>query len=175
MNRLFLLVGALTAMLFAVPAAAIPIQYSVTNSTGFSASFTLDSNIELSPFANLEPGLFFVFDAPGTYSDGSTTAGLTFYDALNGGGMTILTKEGFTEASFVGPELFSGSLTEPTLLAFDAASFADYYDPSITYTVSAIASAAPEPATWGMLLLGFGIAGGAIRRRGESRPVAVRA
>ena len=36
--------------------------------------------------------------------------------------------------------------------------------------VSTIASAAPEPATWGMLLLGFGIAGSALRRRKALAP-----
>jgi hypothetical protein len=29
----------------------------------------------------------------------------------------------------------------------------------------AVASAVPEPATWAMMIVGFGVAGGALRRR----------
>ncbi|AYJ86129.1 PEP-CTERM sorting domain-containing protein [Sphingomonas paeninsulae] len=40
---------------------------------------------------------------------------------------------------------------------------------STTYNFETLVSAAPEPATWGMMIVGFGIVGGATRRqkRGE--------
>lgn len=34
-----------------------------------------------------------------------------------------------------------------------------------SFEIDSIASATPEPATWGMMILGFGLAGGAMRRR----------
>lgn len=39
------------------------------------------------------------------------------------------------------------------------------------YVLDGFATAVPEPATWGMLILGFGMAGGALRRRSKA-PVA---
>jgi hypothetical protein len=36
---------------------------------------------------------------------------------------------------------------------------------TINGTVAAVASAVPEPATWGLMILGFGVVGGAMRRR----------
>lgn len=46
--------------------------------------------------------------------------------------------------------------------------FSSYSVPNLRYTAvftPSIAAAAPEPATWGMMILGFGIVGFAMRRR----------
>jgi hypothetical protein len=164
MKRLALFIVAMAAMMSAVPASAASLAYAITGTNGFSASFTLDDATGPSPYF---PGDFYVFDVPGSFSDGSTLAGLTFYDSAQGGGLTILTS-GFTEASFTGLTLFSGTLTVPTLIAFGPTSFLDFYDPTISYTASAtalIAAPAPEPATWMMLVFGFGAIGVAARRK----------
>lgn len=99
-------------------------------------------------------------------------AGLTLYDTADAGGITILTA-GFNEASFTGLTLFSGTITNPTLIAFGPTVFTDYYDPSITYVTSA--AAVPEPAAWAMLLVGFGVIGTAMRRRDTGQTVRSRA
>lgn len=41
---------------------------------------------------------------------------------------------------------------------------------TISYQLRDIAGGVPEPATWGMLILGFGVAGAAMRRRAAARP-----
>ena len=168
MKRLCPLLAAVVAIV-SVPASATTLLYKIAGTNGFSASFRLDDTNVRSPFF---PGEFFVFDVPGTYSDGSVLAGLTFYDTADAGGITILTA-GFTEASFTGLTLFSGTITNPTLIAFGPTVFTDYYDPSITYVTSA--AAVPEPAAWAMLLVGFGVIGTAMRRRDTGQTVRSRA
>jgi hypothetical protein len=36
---------------------------------------------------------------------------------------------------------------------------------NVAYSIDSLASAAPEPGTWGLLIVGFGMAGAALRRR----------
>lgn len=36
---------------------------------------------------------------------------------------------------------------------------------NVSYNIDSLASAAPEPAAWGLLIVGFGMAGAALRRR----------
>lgn len=40
------------------------------------------------------------------------------------------------------------------------------------FTVSPVGGAVPEPATWGMMILGFGVVGGAVRHRRRSTKIA---
>jgi hypothetical protein len=162
MKRLLPLVAAVVAVVSSVPALAVDLRYTMTGSNGFGATFLLD---RATVFYPLFPDNFFIFDVPGTFSDGSTLAGLTLYDTAQEGGFTVLTAKGL-EASFVGLTLFSGTIANPTLIAFRPTKFIDFYNPSITYVTSAIA--VPEPATWAMLLLGFATVGAVARRRTAS-------
>lgn len=92
-------------------------------------------------------------------------ADYNFYDADSGSGFD----DGTSQHSYYSDPLFTGSTTSPT---FTPKTYDLYYDPSAApvgkLTISA-QSAAPEPASWAMLIAGFGIAGGALRRK---RPVA---
>ncbi|MET0308603.1 MAG: PEPxxWA-CTERM sorting domain-containing protein [Sphingomonas sp.] len=167
MNRLFLLAGALLSLVFAAaPASAATLLYTVTGPNGFSASFQLDDH----PISNPTPGadesyLFYQVDTPGTYSDGSLLAGLTFYDASADGGMTIYTV-GNTLVNFTGMALYTGTNAAPVLFAFGPTVFQNFDGPG-TFIVSA--AAVPEPAAWAMLVLGFGVVGAGIRRRQVAR------
>lgn len=49
--------------------------------------------------------------------------------------------------------------------AYRAESGGDPYDYTGQFSYSAISAAVPEPATWAMLVLGFGVLGGAMRTR----------
>ncbi|WP_010163629.1 PEPxxWA-CTERM sorting domain-containing protein [Sphingomonas sp. PAMC 26617] len=164
MKRIALLAAAATALVSATPASATTLFYAITGSNGFSAHFSLDDHTM--PDVNF-PTEFFIFDVAGVYSDGSSTASLALYDAADGGGMTLNTFN-FTLANIAGPALYSGTLAQPTLLAFGPTAFYDYEVPTISYRVSAVAAAVPEPTTWAMLLAGFGMIGIAVRRRGST-------
>jgi hypothetical protein len=159
MKRLLPLIAVVTAAVSSVPASAVDLRYTIKGSNGFAARFLLDSATLSNP---LFPDNFFIFDVPGTFSDGSALAGLTLYDTAQEGGLTVFTANG-TEASFIGLTLFTGTIGSPTLFAFRPTVFRDYYDSSISYVTSAVA--VPEPATWAMLLIGFAIVGTAVRRR----------
>jgi hypothetical protein len=167
MNRLFLLAGALLSLVFAAaPVSAATLLYTVTGPNGFSASFQLNDHPIPNPAsAPDETYLFYQVDVPGTYSDGSALAGLTFYDDSADGGMSIVTT-GFDVVNFTGMALFTGSNLAPTLFAFGPTVFQNFDGPG-SFTVTAVA--VPEPAAWAMLVLGFGVVGAGIRRRQAAR------
>ncbi|MBB4618092.1 PEPxxWA-CTERM sorting domain-containing protein [Sphingomonas abaci] len=47
------------------------------------------------------------------------------------------------------------------------------YPMSMGVRISGVAAAVPEPATWAMMIVGFGVAGGALRRRSSATRAAV--
>ncbi|QTD57656.1 PEPxxWA-CTERM sorting domain-containing protein [Parasphingorhabdus cellanae] len=64
-------------------------------------------------------------------------------------------------------------ITGLDLAAFDAIGFNLNFDvlanPDFAFNTNNInVSAVPEPATWGMMIFGFGMVGGALRRRRKS-------
>ncbi|WP_262408443.1 PEPxxWA-CTERM sorting domain-containing protein [Sphingomonas sp. JC676] len=160
MTRLFVLLGALFSLVSAVPASADPLRYTVTGASGVFASFMLDDHPTPDPLT-LESYAFFLFDAPGTYADGSTTAGLSFYDDSALGGISIVTWNGLT-IDLTGMALFTSSTATPALFAFGPTQFTEAG--GATYTISAVAGV-PEPASWAMLVLGTGMIGVGVRRR----------
>lgn len=161
MNRFFVLIGALLSLVSAAPASADPLRYTVTGSNGVFARFVVDSHPTPDPLT-LESYAFFLFDVPGTYADGSTTAGLSFYDDSVFGGISIVTWNQQT-LDLSGISLFTGPSSAPTLFAFGPTQFTEYQG-TATYTITAEAGV-PEPASWAMLLIGTGLAGAGIRRR----------
>ena len=126
-----------------------------------SFSFTLPDNFTIIDYkdyyfqtgqysANSNSGF-----GPITYDDH-----FVFYTADGGGGFD----DDFSVHT--GPELFSGTTTAPTFLlgTFTMG------DGTLTITRDAVTSAVPEPATWAMMLGGFGLVGGAMRyRRRQTR------
>lgn len=70
--------------------------------------------------------------------------------------------------SYFGDVLFSGTTASPTFLTgtFDLFNDPDHQDKLATLTITSDAQAAvPEPASWAMMIGGFGMIGGALRRR----------
>lgn len=56
--------------------------------------------------------------------------------------------------------LFHGEAAHYALFGFNST-----FDTDVTFTAQLAAAAVPEPATWGLMLAGFGAAGYALRRR----------
>lgn len=89
---------------------------------------------------------------------------LTFYEFGQGGGFSIT--RGYTGMGirYYGAQLFGGALDAPV---FSPAIFTldnDFFPSSSTLTITPL-GAVPEPATWMMLIVGFGLAGAAVRQR----------
>jgi choice-of-anchor C domain-containing protein len=127
-------------------------------------------------------------DQPGTISQAfATLSGLTYNIAFDlwanpaGGSYPriVYANVGGSDISFSSPG--GGSLAAPawvrqtfsfvatgasTTLSFraDPASSASFYGPALD-NISATAAAVPEPATWAMMVVGFGLAGAGLRRR----------
>lgn len=104
-------------------------------------------------------GLFFGSDIGGLYSLGSIT--ITATDAT---GTSTFTINNATTSSFVG-FVSSGPLLSATVAAVQPTS--GFLWPSVnnlTLAGAAATSGVPEPATWAMLIIGFGGVGFAMRR-----------
>lgn len=72
---------------------------------------------------------------------------------------------GFTQFSGGGP-IFTGPVSAPVFATGTFQLTNNFFpDQNSTLTISQVASAVPEPATWAMMLIGFGALGSAMRRR----------
>jgi len=166
------LMAAALALAATAPLTAATLTYTVTGT--YAASFQLDTH----PVVTVDSGAFFIFDVPGTFAGHAGLAGIAFYslDASGGLGITFLNPDTnlYDIPSFTGAQLYTGPEASPTLLAFGPTVFADFDDPSKSYTVSAVLNAVPEPATWAMLIGGFAFAGVALRRRPAMATVSFR-
>ncbi|MDJ0278961.1 PEPxxWA-CTERM sorting domain-containing protein [Sphingomonas sp. 2R-10] len=152
--------------LAATPADAATFLFQITG--GYQASFAIDS-AALAPPAQIGAGFFTVFDTPGTFGGvGLTASSVTFNTTAFDGGLTIELPDGDFRG-FLGSQLFTGTTAMPSLLtgAFTLAS--DIDQSPVTITVSQSVAAVPEPATWAMMIIGFGAVGIGMRRRAAIR------
>jgi len=134
---------------------------------GHHATFTLRTNP--TDFVFVDDGFDFGISTTGTFDGVADLAGITFYanpfpDAsANPGGLTYLDNSFFYQFNIDGLQLYSGPESAPTLLAFGPTRYTDIYS-GAELTISAV-EAAPEPATWATMVIGFGLIGGACRAR----------
>jgi hypothetical protein len=150
------------ALATAAPAYADPLKFVITGD--YSATFFLDSNPTPDDGAD---GLgFTLWDVEGFPDALLGVADLTFFNADIGGGLEI---DDFYAGTVLlvtdGGQLYSGSESAPSFLL---GTFAlTEYQGTGTYslTISSVSPGVPEPAAWGMLIGGFGLAGAAVRRR----------
>lgn len=135
------------------------VNYDVTL-TAFSPSWLSEMAVDFtdSDFlagVALTPG--FADTGPGTasYADGANLVDLGLDFFVGADGYLVLTfYETFDDSSVTPDGLWNGTLT-----------FTHDGDGPVTPTV-------PEPATWGMMIAGFGLVGTAMRRRRETRVTA---
>lgn len=169
----------IASILLAGAAGAQDVQVSVNGPGAPSTSYFFEIPAAPSPDV-VDPGdTYFVLNdvtyQQGGFSPCPCVGSVTFYasnpaDPDFDGGLAI------GEASYTGAQLFTGPVSDPVLSpgTFDVI----YHGPSFyngqpgTITISAVAGAVPEPLTWGMMVSGFALVGGALRRGRSVLPVA---
>ena len=151
----------LAAMFAAVPssgAQAAELLYEATG-PGTTISFIIDD--QLGP-TSIEVDGFVVSNVFVQLNGVSQTRDIGFVRELSEGGFIILG----TGYNLTGPQLFSGSYDAPTLLTgtFELAGFRN---PELLYSleVREVTSPVPEPSTWLLLIVGFGLLGMKLRVR----------
>lgn len=158
----------------ATPAVAVPLLFNFTGQsiTGpVTASFQLDSNPipdRINDQSTFGFGQIFFNNIPGIFNGNSGIAPtISFGTGLASQFQISGTSAGF--AQFGGQTVFTGPFSNPV---FSPGTFTFSGFSSGTLIVSAIAAGVPEPATWAMMLTGFGMVGFGMRRR-RKRAVSV--
>lgn len=191
----FPLLGAVAAVALAMPADAAMLLYTLTGATAdkWTASFTLDTSRTPSIVIPGNYGSVRYNGVPVSFTRPNssvvetaslTNTGPTFQTLGNQGGFYLGNLGGFPIGfSVYGPQLFSGTPatgTAPTFLtgAFGLSDVSrqrttDPLQVNYTLTVTDVtAGAVPEPATWAVVTIGFGLTGAALRRRGRTIAIA---
>jgi hypothetical protein len=171
-------------MLSAAPAHAALLQFQIegTVPNKFTASFVLDTtrapsivNANTSVRYN---GVPINYTLPGETTprfDNGPFDGPTFFTTSGGnqGGLSLVRLDAagnFGNGIFLfGPQLFQGTTAAPqfstgTFLLSDISRSLSTDPLQVNYRVT-ISNAVPEPATWAMIIGGFGLIGGTMRRR----------
>ena len=136
-----------------------------------------DDRLLVHPGPSNAIGIFFFAPAAGVYDFTASfnildrsPSGVAISSITNAGGTAVGTPVGFLSAGNLGLTR-SGSITlaQGQFLAFVVGPAGNYANDStgVSFTLTR-ATAAPEPGTWALMILGFGGAGGMLRRR---RPV----
>lgn len=178
--KLKLAAALFAATLFsAAPAHAALLLYQIegTVPNKFTANFVVDTSrtpsITIPNNSVRFNGVTINYTLPGQTTprvDSGQFDGVTFSTTLNQGGLFL----GFLDAAtnfnnriqLFGPQLFSGTTASPqfltgTFLLSDIPPNGAALQPNYRVTVT---NAVPEPATWAMMIAGFGLVGGAMRR-----------
>lgn len=181
MNKIYRSAVCLLLLLCAVPAAATDYIFRLTNEfTGAAvATFILPSSP--TPDAVNDPTCpvecFYMEDVENQV-DGSTIQYLTFYQQTSTSDLALSFEAGgeFTliAGSYDDRPLYNGNEQSPTFNTSGSTPFNLYSDngdedPKTNTFYLLSVEAIPEPATWLMMIFGFGVVGFALRRR---QPVA---
>ncbi len=158
MRKMRLGLAAVSLLALAAPAAALPYLFVVSdanatyNGTAIDPTYSFYLDGSPTPDASV-PDTYFIASTSYNYSiNGVGQAPLsdvaTFFTDMNG----------FNTAFnlYTGPALFDGSTDAPT---FKTGTFA--FDDDVSVTVTAV----PEPASWAMMIAGFGLVGAGLRSR----------
>jgi hypothetical protein len=146
----------------AAPASAATLLYSFAPVAVDGDSFTFNVDDQL---ASIDPTVDgFPVEIRNYMKNGIVETFVTnafFYAVSNGGGLGV---NGFFP---YGAQLYSGDTSRPTLLTGSFALYGTsaHTDQQGTLNVTTTVAGVPEPATWGMMMMGFGGIGFAMRRR----------
>jgi hypothetical protein len=139
-----------------------------TSTNPFLSTNTATDTIVLSTFTGgveAAGGNFFDSDIAGAYALGDITI-----TATDGSGTVTQTIVGATTNSFLG-FVSSGSLTSLTIASVQGASpiWPSLDNLVLAKRAGAVVPQVPESSTWLMMIAGFGLVGGAMRRRSTMR------
>lgn len=168
MNR-FLVAFAGAALAVSAPASAALLNFTLTGD--YQASWQMDSNPV--PDDYFEDGLFVVWDVEGDFPGSLIdVVDLYFYADDIGGGLGIDDYYGETTLLITdGSQLYTGTEETPTIRTGTFA-LTEFQGPG-RYTLTITGPSAgpvPEPATWALMLVGFGAVGYSLRR---SKPLRI--
>ncbi len=147
----------LAAGLLATPVAAATLFRLFGDANG---DFTLPSPLVPSQSPNAYAA---VFDTPASLNGSPSRIDLYFYVQASGGGFDLQdTSDPDVFFQFAGPALFSGPTSNP---AFGVGTYqlTDFGGGNGRYTL--VISNVPEPASWALLIAGFGLTGAGLRQR----------
>jgi len=166
MKYLGLMVAAASLALGA-PAFADPYTFTITGD--YNATFTIDSNPTPDDYGSGQG--FVLWDQPGFPDAQIGLADITFFNAAVGGGVEFDDFYGGTTLlSTDGPQLYTGDEGNP-MFRLGTFELTEYNGPGhyvINIAAAGGGSPAPEPASWAMMLGGFGLIGGTMRSRRKS-------
>lgn len=156
-------------------AQAAPLLFTLTGSDTFSFTLASPSTPSGQETENFFGPVFYYSSVSGFNGSATTFPFLTFYNAANGGGLSVGTKVGdysgdsgtvtydlFNVDSTA--QLYSGAQTAP-VFATGTYGLTTLSSGDETLVISDVPTAVPETATWAMLLVGLGAIGVAMRRR----------
>ncbi len=180
------LAAATIALLAPLPASATVLLFRITGLPGNTAAYNFSFQLNIGATPNFLTSSAARFNGTTiTYTRPNSTTvftetgqfdGPTFFTTFNQGGVALLRldqePDPFKQFRLFGTQVFTGPTTQPVFApgVFDLASLPrNTGDPVRPLTYRLTISAVPEPASWAMLLAGFGAVGGVLRRR---RPLA---
>jgi hypothetical protein len=172
-TRLIAVTACLLAGASAVPASAATLLFELTGSR--NATFTLQSNPVVPDRINNQPLLggsqIFFDNVRGTFNGVAGTGNINFGSgdilaALNINALGL----GFTQ--FGGADVFS-FVNGQAVFNLGTFAFSGIVTGSSTLRISQVAAAVPEPATWAIMVLAFGLVGGALRRARREQALTV--
>jgi hypothetical protein len=156
--RALLASAALVAL--ATPASAV--TYVFTLSNGLTGSWQLPA----SPVPDVVlAGAFRINTVTGILNGNPFTAFMEFYETGGGGGVCASEGLGCGLLDLYGPQLFTGTTAAPTFTLGSFEMTNAFGAPLATLTIAEASAGIPEPATWAMLIAGFGLVGTGLRRR----------
>lgn len=169
-NRICFLAAAGFAMAASSSAQAATLLFELSGSR--NATFTIETDpvtpTRINTQALLGGSQIFFDNVAGTFNGVETFANVNFGSGPILAALNISapgTGLGFTQ--FGGPDVFT---IDNGMINFNTGTFAfaGLATGRSTLTISEVSAAVPEPATWLMMLLGFGFVGGAMRQRKQA-------
>lgn len=174
MIKILAIAAAVGFAAISAPAGATVLTYTLTGTD--SASFTFDTANFVTAHENGPPSYDYLVSnsyISGTFDGSPTTFALSYYATAQQGGFQLYFNGARPSISPIGPQLFAGTIANPTFLTgtflfptdFSGATIND----QLVISDGSTPSSVPEPASWSMMLVGFLGVGFVVQRSAKRR------